>query len=196
MQKRIFIYSRLPLQQIGTKAEVLHDLQRAAEDRGDTVTGTFVDDDRIVGRGKYAGWNALVRKLDEADQVIVGGAGDLPGRNVADLLKLLGLFRDHSVTLYFYREGIDTGSTGFALLKIVEAYHRAKLSAAIKAGQAASGKRIGRPPIPPGVLSRIRASLKEGLGIRPTARKLNVSAASVTTVARSMRAAAGAEEAT
>jgi DNA invertase Pin-like site-specific DNA recombinase len=186
MQKRIFIYSRLPSQQTGTKTEVLHDLQRAAEDRGDTVTATFVDNAEITGRGKYAGWREMLSALDQVDQIVVGDAGDLPGRTVQDLLKILGTFRDHDVSLYLHREGIDTSSSSFGTLEIVEAFQRAKLSAAIKAGQAASGKRIGRPAIPRGVLIGIQACLLAGNGIRPTARRFNISPASVINIRRTM----------
>jgi DNA invertase Pin-like site-specific DNA recombinase len=194
MQKRAFIYSRLPSQQTRSKAEVLDALRQAVEDRGDTVVAMFADDAEITGRGKYAGWRAMLARLDDVDQIVVGGAGDLPGRTVSDLLKILGKFRDHDVSLYLHREGIDTSRSSFATLEIVEAFHAAMLSAAIRAGQAASRKRIGRPPIPPGVLSRIRAALDEGLGIRAISRKLNVSAASVSNVAHSMRIAASGEE--
>jgi DNA invertase Pin-like site-specific DNA recombinase len=189
MQKRVFIYSRLPLQQTRTKAEVLDALRRAVEDRGYVVVATFVDDAAITRRGKYAGWREMLSALDQVDEVIVASAGDLPGRNVADLLKLLGVFRDHDVSLYLHREGIDTGSTSFATLEIVEAYRAAKLSAAIREGQAkarAAGKRIGRPPIPPGVLRRIHACLLAGDGTRSIARRFNISPASVINIRRIM----------
>jgi DNA invertase Pin-like site-specific DNA recombinase len=153
------------------------------------VVATFVDDAAITRRGKYAGWREMLSALDQVDEVIVASAGDLPGRNVADLLKLLGVFRDHHVGLYLHCEEIGTGSTSFAALEIVEAYRRAKLSAAIKAGQVvarAAGRRIGRPVIPPGLVSRIRASLEEGLGVRPTARRFNISPASVINIRRIM----------
>jgi DNA invertase Pin-like site-specific DNA recombinase len=185
MQKRVFIYSRLPLQQTRTKAEVLDALQRAVEDRGYVVVATFVDDAAITRRGKYAGWREMLLRLDQVDQVVVADAGDLPGRNVADLLKLLGAFRDHRIGLYLHREGIDTSSSSFATLEIVEVCRRAKLSAAIRAGQAkalAAGKRIGRPPIPPGVLRRIRACLLAGDGTRSIARRFNISPASVSAI--------------
>jgi DNA invertase Pin-like site-specific DNA recombinase len=198
MNQRVIIYSRSVPQNTRTKADILADLRQAVESRGDMVVAMFADDGQITGRGKYAGWRGLLATLDEVDQVVAADAGDLPGRTVQDLLKVLGTFRDHDVSLYLHREGIDTSSSSFATLEIAEAYRRAKLSAAIREGQLearAAGRRIGRPPIPPGVLRRIRASLDEGLGIRATSRKLNVSAASVMTVARSMNTVAGAEEA-
>jgi DNA invertase Pin-like site-specific DNA recombinase len=189
MNQRVIIYARLCSGQAGTEADLLLDLQQTVESRGDTVVAMFADDGRIVGRGKHAGWREMLACLNQVDLVIVAGAGDLPGRNVADLLKLLGVFRDHHVGLYLHDEEIGTGSTSFAALEIVEAYRRAKLSAAIKAGQAAAraaGRRIGRPVIPPGLVSRIRASLEEGLGVRPTARRFNISPASVINIRRTM----------
>jgi DNA invertase Pin-like site-specific DNA recombinase len=183
--KRVAIYFR----QTGPDTELLADLRQAVEDRGDTVVAAYIDDGRIVGRGKHAGWKALIANLDVVDQVVVAAAGDLPGRTVAELLKILSTFRDHGVGLCLHAEHIDTSSAGFALLEIVEAYRAAKLSEAIKIGQAkalAAGKRIGRPTIPPGVLTGIRACLVGGAGIRPTARRFNISPASVINIRRSM----------
>jgi DNA invertase Pin-like site-specific DNA recombinase len=196
MDQRVIIYTRSHTGPAGTDPELVSHLRRAAEARGDIIAATLVDDAQIAGRGKYAGWRKLLARLDEVDEVIVGGAGDLPGRTLSDLLKILGTFRDHLVGLRLHHEQIDTASTGFATLEIVEKFRAAKLSQSIKAGQAKAltvGKRIGRPPIPPGVLSRIRASLAEGFGIRPTARKYRVSPASVATVKSTMATNSNAE---
>ena len=159
MDQHVFIYIRSLL---GTEPEFHPDVRQAVEDRGDTVIGTFVDDGRIAGRGEYAGWRDLLGRLDAVDQVVV--AGDLPGRKVSDLFKVLATFRDHDVGLYLHHDGINIGSTGFALLDIIQAYRRAKLSQAIKTGQAkalAAGKRIwptddteGRRDPHPGVLGQ------------------------------------------
>jgi DNA invertase Pin-like site-specific DNA recombinase len=182
---RIAIYCR----QTGPDTDVLFDLRQAVEARGDMVTPTFADDGRMTGRGKYAGWNALVATLDHSDQVVVADAGDLPGRTVNDLLRLLPTFRDHGVGLFVNDLRIDTSSAGFAMLHLIEGYRSAKLSAAIRAGQAralAAGKHIGRPVIPSRVLSLVRACLASGDGVRPTARKFGVSPASVVTIRRAM----------
>jgi len=189
MSKRIVLYTRSQISRTETEAVILGDVRRTVEDRGDMVVATFVDDGRIIGRGKYAGWRELIAKVDRIDQVAVAEAGDLPGRTVHDLLKTLGTFRDHRVSLYLHREDIDTGSTAFAVLDLIEVYRRARLSAAIRTGQAkalAAGKRIGRPLIPRGVLIRIQTALADGGGVRPTARRFNVSAGSVINVRRTM----------
>jgi hypothetical protein len=185
--QRVAIYFR----HTGPITDVLSDLRQAVEARGDMVVASFVDDGRIVGRGKYAGWNSLVANLDDVDQVVVASAGDLPGRVVNDLLKVLATFRDRGVVLYIFDLRIDTGSAGFAVLDLVFAYRAVKLSQAIRTGQAralAEGKRIGRPVIPTGVLSRVVACLADGAGVRPTARRFNVSPASVINIRRTMTA--------
>jgi hypothetical protein len=183
--KRAAIYCRQAI----PDPEHLSTLRQAVEARGDRVVATFVDDARITGRGKYAGWNALVSKLDQVDQIVVADAGDLPGRTVGDLLKLLAMFRDRGVVLYIYNRRVGTAGSDFDLLDVVKVYRAAKLSAAIKTGQAralAAGKRIGRPIIPAGVLSRVGACLAAGDGIRPTARRFNLSPASVINIRRAM----------
>jgi hypothetical protein len=101
-------------------------------------------------------WRALLTNLEAIDQVVAASAGDLPGRNVRDLLRILAMLRDHGVGLYFVRDDIDTGmgSPPFAVLDIVEAHRRARFSRAIRDGQArclAAGKVIGRPAIRPSV---------------------------------------------
>jgi DNA invertase Pin-like site-specific DNA recombinase len=131
--------------------------------------------------------------LGGIDQVVVQSAGDLPGRKVHDLLNFLDRLKDHGVGLYLVTEDIDTGNgAAFTLLEIVEAYRRAKLSQAIRAGQAralAAGKMIGRPQIPASVRRRIVAALAHGdtsVGIRSTARKFGVSPATVINIRNAM----------
>jgi DNA invertase Pin-like site-specific DNA recombinase len=98
--------------------------------------------------------------------------------------------RDHGVGLFLVTEGIDTGNgTAFTLLEIVEAYRRAKLSQAIRAGQTralAAGKRVGRPLVSVSLRRHILAALAAGSGIRPTARRFKVSPGSVINIRRTM----------
>jgi hypothetical protein len=91
-----------------TPAELIANLRRAVEDRSDMVVSTFQDDAGITGRGKYAGWHRLIASLDTVDRVVVADAGNLPGRTVADLLKVLGILRDRGATLHLHN--IETGN--------------------------------------------------------------------------------------
>ncbi len=190
MKRRTILYISGQYCTAGTSSELAEHLRQAVEDRGGLVVGIFADDG-AEGRRRHrsGGWRAVWESLDGVDQVVVASAADLPGRTVNDLLRLLGTLRDHGVGLLLVTEGIDTASGSGAVLDLIAAYRRAKLSQAIRRGQErarASGKVIGRPAIPQAVLISIQARLSQGAGIRPTAKKLGVSPASVVSIKRSM----------
>lgn len=174
----------------GTSSELIGRLRQAVADRGDEVVGTFSDHCAEGGRRpSQSGWKALLANLDGVDEVVVASAADLPGRRVNDLLRLLETLRSHGVGLFLLSEGIDTTSGSAAVLDLISAYRAAKLSQAIRRGQErarAAGKVIGRPAIPQAILISIRACLQRGCGVRATARRFNVSPASVVNVRRSM----------
>jgi DNA invertase Pin-like site-specific DNA recombinase len=186
---RAAIYLRRPAGHFGTDVELCRDLRQAAEGRGGVVVATYIDDDGATVRTRITQWKALLANLGGIDQVIIASAGDLPGRNVRDLLRILAMLRDHGVGLYFVRDDIDTRvGSAFTLLDIVEAHRRARLSWAIRLGQArcvAAGKIIGRPAIRPSVRTQIQAYLAGGAGLRSTARRFKVSPASVVNIRRS-----------
>ena len=186
MSKRTIIYMRQQSGQTGTQEE----LNLAVESQGGVVIASYLDDGRITGRGKYAGWRKLVANLDGIDQIVVGSAGDLPGKAVNDFLKILGHPREQSVGLRLHREGIDTGTDSpLNILDLIAAYRSAKTSEAIKVGLKKAverGTKIGRPEVPPVIRERIRAALAEGGGIRPTARRFKVSPAFVVNIRRTM----------
>jgi hypothetical protein len=189
MTQHVFIYVR----QTGPQPELLRSLRQTVESRGSNVLSVHTDDAGITGRGKYAGWRNMVAGLDAVDQVVLSSAGDIPGKTVADLLKILSILRDHRVSLYLHSEGIDTEGVRFAMLDLIQAFRHAKLSQAIRVGQTrarAAGKRIGRPIVPHRVQDRIRTALAEGGGIRPTARRFDVSPGTVINIRRTMTVSA------
>src|SRR4051794_5176357 len=124
MTQRVAIYTR----QAEAQTELAQTLRHSIESHGDTVVAIFADDARVTGRGKYAAWRELMSTLHGADRIVLASATDLPGRTVADLIKVLAALRDSNVHLHLYSEDIDTGSAGFALVAVAEAYRRAKLS--------------------------------------------------------------------
>jgi DNA invertase Pin-like site-specific DNA recombinase len=187
MNQHVIIYIRQYSNRTRTDAE----LRKAVESRGDVLVSVYCDDGRIAGRGKYSGWRALLKNLGSVDQVLVGGASDLPGRTVNDLLAILSTLGDHRVGLYLHQEGVDTDAGSAAIVALIEAYRREKLSEAIRNGQAraqAAGKKLGRPKVPDAVRRRIQTALANGGGIRPIARKYSVSPGSVINIRRMMTA--------
>jgi DNA invertase Pin-like site-specific DNA recombinase len=189
MSKRAAIYFRQYSGPDGTDQELLDNLCQAVEDRGDLLVATYTDDGRIIGRGKYTGWRRLLADLDGIEQIVLADTGDLPGKSVNDLLAVLATLTAHDVSIVVPREGIDTSNGPAALLALVAAFRRAKLSAAIRAGQGKArqqGRHVGRPPIPENVRRRIVADLVRGAGIRPTARKFAVAPGSVVNIRQAM----------
>ena len=185
---KTIIYSRqIPT---GNRNEVVP-LRTVVEYHGDTVIATIHDDPAILGKGKYAGWRALIGRLADADQVVVGSVDDLPGRTVHDLLKILSILSDHGVGLYLHREQIDTDGGAAAILALTAAYRAARRSEAIKRGISRArkaGKVIGRPAVPNHVRRQIQMALANGAGIRPTARRFRVSPGTVVNIRRMMDA--------
>jgi DNA invertase Pin-like site-specific DNA recombinase len=185
--KSIIYYRQSPTRN-GTDAKVL---RASVENRGDTVVATFDDDPTILSKGKFEGWRALIGELAEANQVLLSSAADLPGRRVQDLLKILDLLRKHDVSLAVHREGIDTSDGPSAILDLVNVYRKVKLSEAIRRGilkAKQAGKIPGKPKVPEQVRRNIHIALRNGAGVRPTARRFNVSPASVINIRRIMGA--------
>ena len=186
MQNRVLIYLPRQSSLMGTPAESRDSMRRAVEARGDLVV------EMVAGtRPKHNSWlRAIIAHLGAVDQVAVMSAADLPARTVKELLRLLGILRDHGVGLIVTAEGIDTSSGfPFTLLDVIEEFRRTKLSRAIRVGQAkalAAGKTIGRPKVPASVRHLICTSVAAGRGIRPTANKFRVAPGTVINICRSM----------
>ena len=183
--KRTAIYFRRSFGPNGTDQELPDNLAASTQDRGDILVGIYCDDARITGKGKNAGWRRLLADLETIDQIVLADAGDLPGRTVGDLLGLLATLTHRSVTLVVPARDIDTSAGSPAILELVRAYRRAKLSEAIRRGQEkarSKGRHIGRPPIPEQVRRRIVTDLGGGASIRGTARKFGVAPASVVNI--------------
>jgi DNA invertase Pin-like site-specific DNA recombinase len=182
----IIIYSRQGCNQCPSQVAVLRE---TIESRGDTILGIVADDQAIVGRGKYAGWRAVVSELAQIDQIVVNSAGDLPGKSVRDLLEILATLHDYGVSLISSRDGIDTGTGSGSVLYLVAAFRAAKRSEAIRRGISKArieGKVIGRPSVSDDVRRRIQDAIANGGGIRATARRYGVSPATVINIQRIM----------
>jgi DNA invertase Pin-like site-specific DNA recombinase len=165
-------------------------MRRTVEGRGDLVVEMVASEVAGTRRNHNVGLRALVAHLGGVDQVAVMSAADLPARTVKELLRLLGILRDHGVGLIVTAEGIDTNrGTAFTVLDVIAEFRRTKLSRAIRVGQAkalAAGKTIGRPKVPAAIRHHIWACVAAGSGIRPTANKFGVAPATVINVCRSI----------
>ena len=115
---------------------------------------------------------------------------DRLGRSLPDLVSFLNDAHAKSVDLYLHQQGLDTstpsGRMMFQMLSVFAEFERAMIRERIMAGLRRTTKKSGRKPMPQDRVDAIRKSLKDGLGIRATARLHRASPMTVTAIKRSM----------
>ena len=101
---------------------------------------------------------------------------DRLGRSLQHLVTFLNEINERGVDLYLHTQGLDTstpaGRAMFSMLSVFAEFERSILRERIMAGLRRSSKKSGRPPLDPDKVQRIERSLKSGLSINATARKL------------------------
>ena len=162
------------------------ELEQVADRAGWTITQTFTD--VISGaRAKRPGLDALMLAVarKEVDMVMVWDVSRL-GRSLSHLVSLLEEFHAKGVNLYFHQQGIDTttpaGKAMFGIMGVFAEWERGMVQERVKAGLSrakAQGKRLGRPPVPPIQIEKIKQLREDGLSYRKIAQKVNLDAATV-----------------
>jgi DNA invertase Pin-like site-specific DNA recombinase len=144
------------------------------------------------GRARRPRLDALLKGVSrkEFDLVAAWSVCRL-GRSLPDLISMLSELRSRDIDLYLHLQALDTstpsGRALFGMLSVFSEFERAMIRDRVMAGlerARAEGKRLGRPRTTPFQLSRLRAALDEGRGVRETARMLKVSPAKVSPVRR------------
>ena len=108
------------------------------------------------------------------------------GRSLQHLVTLLSEFHSKGVDLYIHQQGIDTTTPGgkamFQMLGVFSEFERGMIRDRVLAGlnrAKAQGKRLGRPPVPPIQIQKIKLLREEGLSYRKIPRQLDLSIATV-----------------
>ena len=158
------------------------ELQKVADKMGWTVTEVFTD--VISGaKAKRVGLDALMKAVTrkEVDMVMCFDVSRL-GRSLSHLVTLLEEFQAKGVDLYFHRQALDTstpsGKAMFQMLGVFAEFERGMIQERVKAGlrrAKAQGKRLGRPPVPPIQVEKIKALRQEGLSYRKIAKRMGLS---------------------
>ena len=162
------------------------ELEQVADRAGWTITQTFTD--VISGtRAKRPGLDALMLAVTrkDVDMVMVWDVSRL-GRSLSHLVSLLEEFHAKGVNLYFHQQGIDTttpaGKAMFGIMGVFSEWERGMIQERVKAGlnrAKAQGKRLGRPPVPPIQIDRIKRLREDGLSYRKIAQKVDLDVATV-----------------
>src|SRR5262245_66282872 len=111
---------------------------------------------------------------------------DRLGRSLQDLVSFLSELHALKIDLFLRQQGLDTttpaGKAMFQMVGVFAEFERAMIQERVKAGLArakADGKRLGRPPVPPFIVDRVRAARGTGLSVRKIAAKYDLGVATV-----------------
>jgi DNA invertase Pin-like site-specific DNA recombinase len=190
MTKRVAIYARVSTDS-QTVENQLQELQAVAQRNGWLVTAVFTDEgiSGAKGRDKRPGYDALLKGVARKDfEMIAAWSVDRLGRSLPHLVSFLGDIQAKGVDLYLHQQGLDSstpsGRALFGMLSVFSELERSLIRERILAGLRRTSKRSGRKPMAEDRVEAIRRSLKDGLGIRATARLHKASTTTVTKIAR------------
>ena len=201
MTKRVAIYTRISTgdgQQ--TIDNQLRDLNLAAERMGWEIVAHYSDEgiSGAKGRDRRPGLDAMLKAITrkEFDMVAAWSVCRL-GRSLQHLVSLLGDLNSKNVDLYLHVQALDTstpsGRAMFQLLGVFSEYERAMISERVKSSLARlreQGKVLGRKPLDPRTVEKIKTSLAQGISINATAKTLKIGVATVHRLKHKMAAAA------
>ena len=108
------------------------------------------------------------------------------GRSLSHLVSLLEEFQACGCDLYFHQNGLNTstpsGKAMFQMLGVFSEFERGMIKERVKAGlnrARGQGKRLGRPPVPPIKVQKIKRLREDGLSYRKIASQMDLSVATV-----------------
>lgn len=190
MAKHVALYARVSTDS-QTVENQLQELQAVAQRQGWIVAAVFIDEgiSGAKGRDKRPGFDALLTGVARRDfDQIMAWSVDRLGRSLPHLVSFLGDIQVKGVDLYLHQQGLDTSTPSgrmlFQMLGVFAEFERAMIRERIMAGLRRTSKKSGRKPMPDDRVEAIRRSLREGLGIRATARLHRASTTTVTKIAR------------
>ena len=126
---------------------------------------------------------SVMRK--EVDIVMVWSVDRL-GRSLQHLTALLSDIESKGVDLYLHQQGIDTttpsGKMMFQMCGVFAEFERSMIRERVMAGldrARSQGKRLGRPPVPPILIEKMKRMRGEGMTLTAIAKKVGVSVGKV-----------------
>ena len=201
MSKRVAIYTRISTadgQQ--TIDNQLRDLHLAAERMGWEITHHYSDEgiSGAKGRDRRPGLDAMLKGIARKEfEMVAAWSVCRLGRSLQHLISLLGDLNSKNVDLYLHVQALDTstpsGRAMFQMLGVFSEFERAMISERVKSSLARlreQGKVLGRKPLDPRTVEKIKTSLAQGISINATAKTLKIGVATVHRLKHKMAAAA------
>lgn len=185
MTKRVALYLRVSTDTQTVENQRL-ELLSVADRLGWTIVEELADEgiSGAKGRDQRPGFDRLMKMVARKEiDLIACWSVDRLGRSLQHLVSFLGEINNRGVDLYLHTQGLDTstpaGRAMFSMLSVFAEFERAILRERIIAGLRRSTKPAGRPPLDPQKVAKIERSLKSGISINETARKLKVGVGTV-----------------
>ena len=179
------IYARVSTDEQTTDNQVIK-LKQVAERNGWEVQAIYAD--TISGaKSKRPELDKLMKSVmrKEVDMVMVWSVDRL-GRSLQHLTTLLSDIESKGINLYLHQQNIDTstpsGKMLFQLLGVFAEFERSMIRERVMAGldrARSQGKRLGRPPIPPIQIEKMKRMREEGMTLTAIAKKVGVSVGKV-----------------
>ena len=179
------IYARVSTDEQTTDNQVI-ELKKVAERNGWEIETIYAD--TISGaKSKRPQLDKLMKSImrKEIDMVMVWSVDRL-GRSLQHLTTLLSDIHSKGVDLYLHQQGIDTttpsGKMMFQLCGVFAEFERSLIRERVLAGlerARSQGKRLGRPPVPPITVTKIKRLREEGLSLRKIAKQVGISTSKV-----------------
>ena len=179
------IYARVSTDEQTTDNQVLK-LKKVADRNGWEIEAIYAD--TISGaKSKRPQLDKLMESVmrKEIDMVMVWSVDRL-GRSLQHLTSLLSDIESKGINLYLHQQNIDTSSPSgkmlFQLLGVFAEFERSMIRERVLAGldrARSQGKRLGRPPIPPITVDKIKKLREEGLSLRKIAKQVGISTSKV-----------------
>ena len=179
------IYARVSTDEQTTDNQVI-ELKEVADRNGWEIEAIYAD--TISGaKSKRPQLDKLMKAImrKEIDMVMVWSVDRL-GRSLQHLTTLLSDIHSKGVDLYLHQQGIDTttpsGKMMFQLCGVFAEFERSLIRERVLAGlerARSQGKRLGRPPVPPITVTKIKRLREEGLSLRKIAMQVGISTSKV-----------------
>jgi DNA invertase Pin-like site-specific DNA recombinase len=179
------IYARVSTDEQTTDNQVI-ELKKVAERNGWEIEAIYAD--TISGaKSKRPQLDKLMKAImrKEIDMVMVWSVDRL-GRSLQHLTTLLSDIHSKGVDLYLHQQGIDTttpsGKMMFQMCGVFAEFERSLIRERVMAGlerARSQGKRLGRPPVPPILIEKMKCMRQEGMTLTAIAKKVGVSVGKV-----------------
>ena len=179
------IYARVSTDEQTTDNQVI-ELKKVAERNGWEIEAIYAD--TISGaKSKRPQLDKLMKAImrKEIDMVMVWSVDRL-GRSLQHLTTLLSDIHSKGVDLYLHQQGIDTttpsGKMMFQMCGVFAEFERSLIRERVMAGlerARSQGKRLGRPPVPPILIEKMKRMRQEGMTLTAIAKKVGVSVGKV-----------------